>query len=141
VNQSLLKERMELLAIGEAMDWPRLGYGRTPEGGKLAIKPGKAGWEKFVKKPMRAGVPGVLTALRIARTLHNYGIKPYDPRPKVENVSPPSHVIKLDDPVPEVIHVDTVIAARDEMVKPKRSSAAMRQARWRQRQKEAHATA
>lgn len=143
MNQSFLKERMELLAIGEAMDWPRLGYGRTPEGGKLAIKPGKAGWEKFVKKPMRAGVPGLLTALRIARTLHNYGIKPYDPRVVDRTGSSEvqeQRLVKPKDaerdrarPVPSVVRLDD---PPDEMVKPKRSSAAIRQARWRARQKE-----
>jgi len=141
MKQAMFKERMELLAIGEAMQWPRMGYGRTPEGGKLAIKPGKSGWEKFVAKAAKSGTPGLLTALRIARTLHGYGIKPYDPRPQVAEMPPAvlppfpgiayqpgvtvAPIIALDDPIDD-----------DPMVKPKRSSAAIRQARWRERQKE-----
>jgi hypothetical protein len=147
MKQQMLKERMELLAIGEAMSWPRMGYGRTPEGGKLAIKAGKSGWEKFVAKPARAGTPGLLTALRIARTLHDYGIKPYDPRAVVA-VTPVVETPKAETPVVDLVGDDLLAAfdrvapslsirqqSGEEMVKPKRSSAAIRQARWRANKK------
>jgi|GEM_PF-5641985 len=144
MKQAMLKERMELLAIGEAMQWPRMGYGRTPEGGKLAIRPGKSGWEKFVQKPAKSGTPGLLTALRIARTLHGYGIKPYDPRPTLASILPIGLSAQIDKALTleagETASIGLVLLDApiddDPMVKPKRSSAAIRQQRWRERQKE-----
>lgn len=138
MKQQFLKERMELLGIGEAWGWPRLPYGRTVEGERLAIRAGKANWEKFVTKSARAGVPGLLTALKNARTLHNYGIKPYDPRTIAAAVTAttPAAIVTVNAPLVPVIALDDSLDEPEAMVKPKRSANALRQARWRARRKQ-----
>jgi hypothetical protein len=134
----MLRERVELLAIGEAIGYPRLGIGHR-DGKKLAIRAGQSEWEKFCGHAHTTRIPA---ALRIGRILRDNHVTPYNPRtePRVTAINGnvltvtrgepdtseavPVVVIGLDDPI-------------DEMVKPRRSSAAVRQARWRERQKAA----
>jgi hypothetical protein len=139
----MLKERVELLAIGEVLGYPRLGIGHR-DGHKLAIKAGQPGWEQFAGHAHTTRIPA---ALRIGRILRDNGVTPYNPRAQqiVLTKEPdggvtvttvlPQYVIQLDEPMPELIDTETVKAAVDEMVKPKRSSAAVRQARYRANKK------
>lgn len=72
-----LKERMELLEIGEALGYPRLGYGRSTKiPHDKRIPAGQPGWEKFCA---HAHVNRILPSLRIARVLHQNGIAKYHP--------------------------------------------------------------
>jgi hypothetical protein len=140
MKQEMLKERVELLAIGEVLGYPRLGIGHS-NGTKHSIKAGQPGWEQFAGHAHTTRIPA---ALRIGRILRDNGVTPYNPKAE-------RYVIKIDEPMPELIAIrptkvillddpldsDPVIAAKqaDEMVKPKRSSAAVRQARYRANKK------
>jgi hypothetical protein len=141
VKKEMLKERVELLAIGEVLGYPRLGIGQS-NGNKHAIRAGQVEWEKFAGHAHTTRIPA---ALRIGRILRDYGIIPFNPRVDALKAAPvavelpeesvsgelaarPHYVIQLDEPMPELI-----------MVKPKRSSAAIRQARWREKRKAANA--
>jgi hypothetical protein len=137
----MLKERVELLAIGEAIGYPRLGIGHR-DGKKLAIKAGQPGWEQFCGHAHTTRIPA---ALRIGRILRDNGVTPYNPpRGDAHVVTPQVVEENVEEPQPEMtVGLDLVESffdpKPDEMVKPKRSSAAIRQARWREKQKQAHA--
>ena len=63
-----LKERVELLAVGEAIGFPRLAYGRSTKiPHDKRIPAGKAQWEKFCAHAHTTRIP---PALRIAKVLH-----------------------------------------------------------------------
>ena len=140
----MLKERVELLAIGEAIGYPRLGIGHR-DGKKLAIKAGQPGWEQFCGHAHTTRIPA---ALRIGRILRDNGVMPYNPRETPREVEVSGNQVKAysteEVPFPDgtatrhIVRTHTVVALDDpidEMVKPKRSSAAIRQQRWREKQK------
>jgi len=132
MKKEMLKERIELLAIGEAIGYPRLGIGRS-NGRKLSIRAGQSNWEQFCGHAHTTRIPA---ALRIGRILRDNGIKPYNPAASQTILLPVTvtastseatytvaqPVIVLDDPI-------------EEMVRPKKSAAALRQARWREKHK------
>lgn len=136
MKQQMLKERVELLAIGETLGYPRLGIGRA-NGKRLAIRAGQSEWEKFCGHAHTTRIPA---ALRIGRILRDNGVTPYNPKAEqavtvtevadrmlaMLPVKEPIGVIRLDDPTEEA----------QAMVVPKRSKNALRQARWRAKQKE-----
>ena len=131
----MLKERVELLAIGEAIGYPRLGIGHR-DGKKLAIRAGQSEWEKFCGHAHTTRIPA---ALRIGRILRDNHVTPYNPRTETHVVTPQVMEENVEEPQPEMtvgldlIRLDEPI---DEMVVPKRSAAAIRQKRWRDKQKE-----
>lgn len=135
MRKELLKERLELLTLGEEMGYPRLGYGRGPQQQRLAIPRGQRNWERFCRfQPAKRGELGLLTALRVAR-IKGLGVR----LPMVENAASavtattPAGIITITVP-PSVIRLDDPLED-DPLVKPKRSAAAIRQARWRQNRK------
>lgn len=77
MKQEGLKERMELLDIGEKLGWPRLGYRRStkiPHDGRIPA--GKDEWEKFAG---HAHVRRVLPALRVGRVLRDNNVEVFHP--------------------------------------------------------------
>lgn len=72
----MLKERMELLEIGQALGWPRLRYGRKQDGTARMVKAGEVNWEQFCAHAHSTRIPPVL---RIGRVLRNAGVVPYNP--------------------------------------------------------------
>lgn len=141
MKQEMLKERVELLAIGEAIGYPRLGIGHNTDGKRLAIRAGQPEWEKFCGHAHTTRIPA---ALRIGRILRDNHVTPYNPRRSEVPVVTPQEE-DMEEPQPEMtVGLDLVEAFFDpkppeKMVKPKRSSAAIRQQRWRDKQKAAHA--
>jgi hypothetical protein len=141
VKQEMLKERVELLAIGEAIGYPRLGIGQS-NGRRLSIRAGQSEWEKFCGHAHTTRIPA---ALRIGRILRNNNITPYNPGVAARPVAPTTAEENVEEPQPEIVvgldlvesFFDPKPPPADEMVKPKRSSAAIRQARWREKQKAA----
>jgi hypothetical protein len=141
VKQEMFKERVELLAIGEAIGYPRLGIGHNTDGKKLAIRAGQPEWEKFCGHAHTTRIPA---ALRIGRILRDNHVTPYNPRTEARVVTPQVMEEDVEEPQPEMtVGLDLVEAffdpkppQTDPMVKPKRSSAAIRQQRWRDKQKE-----
>lgn len=139
----MLKERVELLSIGEVLGFPRLAYGPPKHEGerKRTIPAGQVGWEKFCAHAHSTRIPA---ALRNSRILKDAGIVPYNPRAVVVAAPPPEESLETDKtwetPVVDLA-ADDLLAAFDapsirqqsgeEMVKPKRSSAAERQKRYR----------
>jgi hypothetical protein len=75
MKQEMLKERVELLAIGEAIGYPRLGIGQA-SGRKLSIRAGQGEWEKFCGHAHTTRIPA---ALRIGRILRDNHVMPYNP--------------------------------------------------------------
>lgn len=119
MKQHMLKERVELLSIGETLGFPRLAVGRTVNGTKLSIRAGQAQWERFCAHAHSTRVPA---ALRIGRILRDAGVTPYNPRSSVtptpallEEITPP-----VAPPPPTARHL----------------RAAARQQRYRDRQRE-----
>lgn len=77
MKQEGLKERMELLEIGEKLGWPRLGYGRpTKIPHDKRIPPGQVEWEKFAA---HAHVRRIYPALRIGRVLRDNEVEVFHP--------------------------------------------------------------
>jgi hypothetical protein len=77
LEQEGLRERMELLEIGEKLGWPRLGYGRSTKiPHDKRIPQGKAGWEKFCA---HAHVRRIYPALRIGRVLRDNNVEVFHP--------------------------------------------------------------
>jgi hypothetical protein len=94
MKREALKERMELLELGEALGFPRLGYGRSSKiPHDKRIPAGQSGWEKFCA---HAHVNRILPALRISRVLREHGVKKYNP---LEDAETNRHVT---DPVTPV---------------------------------------
>lgn len=86
MKREALNERMELLEIGEALGWPRLGYGRSSKiPHDKRIPAGQVGWEKFCA---HAHVNRILPALRIGRVLHINGVNKYHPLSGAEAPAP-----------------------------------------------------
>jgi hypothetical protein len=72
-----LKERVELLEIGEGLGYPRLGYGRsTKVPHDKRIKAGKDGWEQFCA---HGHLTRILPALRIGRVLRDNNVEVFHP--------------------------------------------------------------
>lgn len=140
MKREMLKERIELLAIGEAIGYPRLGIGQS-NGRKHSIRAGQSNWEQFCGHAHTTRIPA---ALRIGRILRDNGIRPYNPA-AVAQVFPPPEVENVEEPAEMTVGLDLIESFFDPkppeaMVKPKRSSAAERQKRWRERQKEKNAS-
>src|SRR5260221_13228462 len=77
MKQEALRERVELLEVGEALGHPRLGYGRSTKiPHDRRIPAGKEQWEKFAA---HAHVRRLLPALRISRVLRDNKVIPYNP--------------------------------------------------------------
>lgn|SRR5487761_222883 len=134
----MLRERLELLQIGEAIGYPRLGIGQS-NGRKHSIRAGQSNWEQFCGHAHTTRIPA---ALRIGRILRDNGIRPYNPLAPAQ-VFPPPEVENVEEPAEMTVGLDLVESffdpkPPDPMVKPKRSAAAIRQARWRANKKNAH---
>jgi len=54
VKQEMLKERVELLAIGEAIGYPRLGIGHR-DGKKLAAARRPSAWRRLIMAASEVG--------------------------------------------------------------------------------------
>jgi hypothetical protein len=77
MKQEGLKERVELLEIGEKLGYPRLGYGRSTKiPHDKRIPQGQDGWERFCA---HAHIRRVLPALRIGRVLRDNNVTVYHP--------------------------------------------------------------
>ena len=77
MKQEGLKERVELLEIGEKLGYPRLGYGRSTKiPHDKRIPQGQDGWEKFCA---HAHVRRILPALRIGRVLRDNNVMVFHP--------------------------------------------------------------
>jgi len=72
----MLRERVELLAIGEAIGYPRLGIGHPINGRKMSIRAGQSEWERFAAHAHTSRIPA---ALRIGRILRDNGVTPFHP--------------------------------------------------------------
>jgi hypothetical protein len=153
MKQQMLKERVELLSIGETLGFPRLAYGPPRHEGerKRTIPAGQPNWEKFCAHAHSTRIPA---ALRNGRILKDAGIVPYNPKalpavtPVVEDNLEADHL--WETPVVDLAN-DELLAAFDrvtpapsirqqsgeEMVKPRRSAAAERQKRWRDKRRAA----
>lgn len=119
--QGTESERVELLALGEAMGWPRVGYGRNAKDERLSIRSGRMAWERFLRqRPVPRGQVGFRSALRVARAM--YALRGQVTRARV--------TVEAPDLLDEVALPSVT---RDEPVTPKRSPAAERQARYRAR--------
>jgi len=88
MKQEMLKERVELLAIGEALGWPRLGIGHPINGKKQSIRAGQEGWERFAAQAHTSRIPA---ALRIGRVLRDNGVQPFHPLSGAE-IAPPMYM-------------------------------------------------
>jgi hypothetical protein len=132
VKQEALKERVELLEIGEALGYPRLGYGRSTKiPHDKRIPAGKDGWEKFTA---HAHVTRLLPALRIGRVLRDNGVVPFHP-PSGRDLAPPedrwsfsipvaaSNTVTLNPTVEEDILADIALDSRPTVVAVKTSDA------------------
>jgi hypothetical protein len=75
MKREMLKERVELLAIGEALGYPRLGIGHAA-GRKQSIRAGQAEWEKFAAHAHTTRIPA---ALRVGRVLRDNGVMKFHP--------------------------------------------------------------
>ena len=133
MKQQMLRERVELLEIGEALGFPRLGIGHS-NGRKWSIRAGQSEWEKFCGHAHTTRIPA---ALRIGRVLRDNGVTPYNPRNEASAAVNVTHAVTETSRMPialplRVVALDDPI---DEMVKPKRSKAAIRQARWREKRR------
>jgi len=87
---------LELLENGEALGYPRLGYGRSSKiPHDKRIKSGKDGWESFCA---HAHVNRILPALRISRVLRANNVVKYNPpRGEVAVVQGPLTVSSIGD--------------------------------------------
>ena len=74
-KREMLKERVELLGLGEAMGFPRLGYGNKA-GKKLSIPAGDREWERFCH---HGHTLRIIPALRVAKVLSENGIAKFHP--------------------------------------------------------------
>jgi hypothetical protein len=106
-NRELLKERMELLEVGAALGYPRLGYGRSTKiPHDKRIPQGQSGWEKFCA---HAHSLRILPALRIGRVLRDNGVMKYHPLAGAEMVGTSATFIDgdmvtlLSGPVPDLL--------------------------------------
>jgi hypothetical protein len=86
MKREMLKERVELLEIGEALGYPRLGIGHS-NGRKHSIRAGQSEWEKFCAHAHTTRIPA---ALRIGRILRDNGVIKFNPLASVtvEAVTP-----------------------------------------------------
>lgn len=111
MKQEGLRERMELLEIGEKLGWPRLGYGRSTKiPHDKRIPQGKDGWEKFAA---HAHVRRIYPALRIGRVLRDNNVEVFHPLTGAEtaralNDVPPDLLSDID---PFVSPLDAAVAA------------------------------
>lgn len=143
MKQHMLKERVELLSIGETLGFPRLAVGRTTNGTKLAIRAGQAQWERFCAHAHSTRIPA---ALRIGRILRDNGITPYNPRSSVTFPKGLGEAVidsvAFGDVVVELEHVgaDLLEEITPPVVPPPPTArhlrAAARQQRYRDRQRE-----
>jgi len=87
VKQEGLKERVELLEIGEKLGYPRLGYGRSTKiPHDKRIPAGQHGWETFCA---HAHVRRILPALRIGRVLRDNNVQVFHPLSNAEMAQAP----------------------------------------------------
>lgn len=86
MKQEMLKERVELLAIGESLGYPRLGIGHPINGRKQSIRAGQGEWERFAAHAHSTRIPA---ALRIGRVLRDNGVVKFHPLSGAEMPAPP----------------------------------------------------
>lgn len=92
MKQEGLKERVELLEIGERLGFPRLGYGRSTKiPHDRRIPQGQPGWEKFCQ---HAHVRRIMPALRIGRVLRDNNVEVFHPLSGAELAPKPPYIFR-----------------------------------------------
>lgn len=144
MKQERLADRLQLLAYGEKLGYPRIGYGppRVAGGRKQAIKLGQTEWEKFCAHAHTTRIP---PALRVARILVSAGIKPFNPLEEVMShalVAEPGNMtagVQGPPEAPAAIDLDAPLepVTQAPLVTPTRNKNALRQARYRERKRNA----
>ena len=120
----MLKERMLLLELGEALGYPRLGYARPTGRDRRDLRripQGKAAWESFCAHAHASRLPA---ALRIARMLRDNGVAKFHPMSGAE--SKPTFVdgdstrliVKMNTETGEITHVSSALVDDIEPVPP-----------------------